>query len=93
MKEISDLLKITEELSKKYNRGFTLDGKLVGDIGEVLAAEKYGLELLPNNTAVHDAKEKDTKRLVQVKSSFNCTSYFPCNHVPNYFLAIQRLEI
>jgi hypothetical protein len=65
---------------------------LVGDIGEVLASEKYGLDLLSSNARVHDGKEMATNRLVQVKSSFNNCSYFPCNHVPNYFLAIQILE-
>ena len=92
MKEISQLLKITRKLSKKYNRGFTLDGKLVGDIGEVLAAEKYGLELLSSNARVHDGREKSSNRLVQVKSSFTYASYFPCNHVPDYFIAIQISE-
>lgn len=92
MKEISQLLRITRKLSDKYKRGFTLDGKLVGDIGEVLAAEKYGLELLPPNTEIHDAKEIASGRKVQVKSSFSYTSYFPCNHVPEYFLAIQIME-
>lgn len=92
MKEIRQLLTVTKDLAKKYGRAFTLDGKLVGDIGEVLAAEKYGLELLSSNTRVHDGREKSSKRLIQVKSSFNYVSYFPCNHVPDYFIAIQISE-
>ncbi len=92
MKEIKQLLSITKKLSNKYGRGFTLDGKLVGDIGEVLASEKYGLELFSSNAKVHDGKEKVSNRYVQVKSSFNNCSYFPCNHVPDYFLAVQILE-
>jgi hypothetical protein len=47
-------------------RPFTLDGHLVGSIGEVLAAERYGLELLPPSTLTHDARALDG-RLVQVK--------------------------
>lgn len=49
MKEIKQLLSITKLLKDNplnHGRTFTLDGKLVGDIGEVLASEKYGLELL-----------------------------------------------
>jgi hypothetical protein len=92
MKEISQLLKITRKLSKKYNRGFTLDGKLVGDIGEVLSTEKYRIKLLESNSRVHDAREEYSGRLVQIKSSFTNRSYFPCNHVPDYYLAIQILE-
>ena len=60
MQEIQQLLAITKQLrdNPKYQgRKFSLDGKLVGDIGEVLAAEKYGLELLPENAFKHDAKE------------------------------------
>ena len=55
MKEIKQLLEITGRLKKQYGRNFTLDGRLVGDIGEVLTAEKYGLELLSENTHIHDA--------------------------------------
>lgn len=47
-------------------RPFTLDGHLVGSIGEVLAAERYGLELLSPSTQDHDAKAPDGL-LVQVK--------------------------
>jgi len=37
-------------------RRFSLDGKLVGDLGEVIAAERYGLKLVENpSTKGHDA--------------------------------------
>lgn len=88
MKEINQLLKITYSLRKQYGRSFTLDGKLVGDIGEILAKEKYGLVLLPENTPIHDAEEKATGRKVQIKSSFKGYSYFPYNEVPEYFLSL-----
>ena len=44
MQEIKQLIAITQSLKEKYkhhNKNFTLDGKLVGDIGEVLVAEHY----------------------------------------------------
>ena len=97
MQEIQQLLAITKLLRdnpKHQGRKFSLDGKLVGDIGEVLAAEKYGLELLPENAYKHDAKEITTGRMVQIKASFKNNSYFPFGEdkVPDYFLAINILE-
>ncbi len=49
-------------------RRFTLDGHLVGSIGEVIASAWYGLELLPASTEAHDARSRDG-RLVQVKAT------------------------
>ena len=94
MKEIQQLLTITKLLKEKYNRSFSLDGRLVGDIGEVLAAEKYGLELLSENAYRHDAKEVASGRMVQIKASFKGNSYFPYGEekIPDYFLAINILE-
>lgn len=57
MQEITELLKIINQLKvkfEKHNRHFSLDGKLVGDIGEVLCAEQYGLELYPSNFPIYD---------------------------------------
>lgn len=95
MEEIRELLAITKKLKDKYlhlNKNFSLDGKLVGDIGEVLAAEEYGLKLYAENTTIHDGEEIATGRKVQIKSSFKNNSYFPCGHVPDYFLSINILE-
>lgn len=47
--KVNQLLGIVRELELLYpDRKFTLDGHLVGSIGEVLAAEKYSLSLLPS---------------------------------------------
>ena len=92
MKEINELLDITKKLRttyKKYDKQFTLDGKLVGDIGEVLAAEKYGLKLYGENEQIHDGEEIKTGRKVQIKSSFKGYCYFPYDHVPEYFLSLK----
>ena len=97
MEEIKQLLAITQKLKDKYihlNKQFSLDGKLVGDIGEVLAAEKYGLDLLEENAPIHDAKEIATGRMVQIKSTFKGYCYFPYgdDRIPEYFLSIHILE-
>lgn len=93
MKEIKELLTITKKLRENPNyngRTFTLDGKLVGDIGEVLAAEKYGIKLYPANTPIHDGEEIATGRKVQIKATFKGGSYFPMQleKIPDYFLSI-----
>ena len=51
-------------MQKDYpQKKFTLDGRLVGDIGEILAAENYLIELNPRLTKHHDAICMDgTKR-------------------------------
>lgn len=94
MQEIKQLLEITKKLRTQYGRSFSLDGRLVGDIGEVLAAEKYGLELLTENSYKHDAKELATGRMVQIKSSFRNYCYFPHGDakLPDYFLSVNILE-
>jgi hypothetical protein len=56
---------LTEEFSE-HKRRFTLDGHLIGSIGEVVAAYAFNLELLPTGTGGHDAKTSDG-RLVQIK--------------------------
>ena len=67
--KIKELYKITNELEDAYpGRKFTIDGHLVGSIGEVIVAEKYGLELLPNSTETHDAVSPDGK-YVQIKAT------------------------
>ena len=65
--KIRELYRITAELEEKYpGRCFTPDGHLVGSIGEVYAAEKYGLSLLEASSEKHDARSGDG-RLVQIK--------------------------
>jgi len=54
---VRELYAIQSRLRKAFpSRRFSLDGKLVGDLGEVIAAEQYGLELVKNpSTKGHDA--------------------------------------
>lgn len=65
--KIKELYKITNELESSYpGRKFTIDGHLVGSIGEVIVAEYYGLTLLPNSTKTHDQFLK-TESLFKLK--------------------------
>lgn len=66
---IQDIYAIVEKLEDLFpGRRFTPDGHLVGSIGEVLAAHRYGLELLPASAEGHDATTADG-RLVQIKAT------------------------
>jgi len=49
-------------------RKFTPDGHLVGSIGEVVAAHRYGLRLYPASTLTHDAVAADGRR-VEIKAT------------------------
>lgn len=51
------------------HRRFTIDGRLVGDIGEVLAELEYEVTLDKKSRKGHDAKTRDGKD-VQIKATF-----------------------
>lgn len=64
---ITDLYRVVDDLEALFpERKFTPDGHLIGSIGEVVAAQMFGLALLPSSTAKHDAKATDG-RFVQIK--------------------------
>ena len=85
--KIKELYKITNELENTYpGRKFTIDGHLVGSIGEVIVAEHYGLALLPNSTKTHDAVTKDGK-FVQIKATQ--VQGISISSEPDYLIAIK----
>lgn len=68
---ISELLAARNRLRDHYRSaglGFTLDGNLVGDIGEAVAAELFGVKLSARNGTGIDGHAPDG-RSVQVKAS------------------------
>ena len=66
---INELYALTTRLEKMYpGRHFTPDGHLVGSIGEVFAAERYGISLFTAGCETHDGKAPDG-RLVQIKAT------------------------
>lgn len=88
--KIRELYAITTDLESLYpGRKFTIDGHLVGSIGEVLVAERYGLTLLPNSTQTHDAEAEDG-RLVQIKATQ--TKRIAISSEPDFLIAIQIQE-
>ncbi len=68
------------------NRAFTIDGRLVGDIGEVIAALEYDLIIHDVSQAKHDGVTSDG-RLVQVKATFKDSLTF--KSVPDLYLGFK----
>ena len=88
--KIKQLYKITNELEQAYpGRKFTVDGHLVGSIGEVIVAEHYGLSLLPNSTKTHDAISKEGKQ-VQIKATQ--VKSIAISSEPDYLIVIRLLS-
>lgn len=68
---VKDFVKAHRRLRKHYEQtglDFTLDGKLVGDLAEALAADLFGLTLCEKRTAGVDCHTKGGKS-VQVKAT------------------------
>jgi hypothetical protein len=66
-KHLDALYDASEGLKALFpGRKFTLDGHLVGSIGEVVAAYMFGLDLMPASTLGHDALAPDGRR-VEIK--------------------------
>jgi hypothetical protein len=68
-------------------RKFTLDGHLVGSIGEVVAAYMFGLDLMPASTLGHDAMSPDGR---QVEIKLTQGKSVALRHAPQHLIALHR---
>ncbi|MDN2671790.1 hypothetical protein OX459_10350 [Janthinobacterium sp. SUN026] len=68
------------------NRKFTVDGRLVGDIGEIIASLEYDVMLDEVSQPLYDGVSSDEKR-VQVKATFKDSLTF--KGTPDYFLGFK----
>jgi hypothetical protein len=76
-----------KRLSDEFpNRAFTIDGRLVGDIGEVIAALDYDVVLDEVGRPDHDGTTSDGRR-VQVKATFKNQLTF--KSIPEYYLGFK----
>jgi hypothetical protein len=69
--EVTHLIHARNQLRQRYSAlglRFTLDGNLVGDLGEAIAAELFDLRLVPRGIAAIDAYAPDN-RTVQIKAT------------------------
>lgn len=92
--EINNLhqsVSILKELFESKKDGFTLDGRLVGDIGEVIAEELFQIKLHEKLEHHYDAVTLyDPKIKVQIKASFKDSLTY--NHEPEYYIGIKLYE-
>ncbi|MBU1089468.1 hypothetical protein KKF38_01580 [Patescibacteria group bacterium] len=85
-KLIHQLGDIVQKLEKMFpKRKFTLDGHLVGSLGEVWAREEYKFELLPSGTEKHDAKKDN--QLIQIKTTQ--TNRIALSSCPDHLLVLH----
>ena len=68
---------------------FTIDGRLVGDLGEVIAAMNYDIKLYPISQPCHDGECSDGRK-VGVKATFQDSLTF--GEVPDYYLGLKLFE-
>ncbi len=88
-KAIKDLLQIVEQLHTEFpKKRFTLDGRIVGDLGEILVEQEYELTLYDGLEAHHDG-ETPNGRKVQIKATMKKALTFPIDHIPEYYLGIK----
>lgn len=83
--EVHSLIKIVRDLEQAFpGRHFTLDGHLLGSVGEVLAVYYYGIELYTASTEKHDGCV-DGKE-VQIKITQRDTVLL--SDEPNYLIVL-----
>ena len=83
--QIQKLISIVNELETDFpGRHFTLDGHLVGSIGEVMAAYYYGIELYTASTIAHDGEIDGRKIQIKISQQDNIV----INHEPEYLIVL-----
>jgi len=91
--EIRQLLKIVNILQNKYrNRKFTLDGRLVGDLGEIIVQQNYDVQLFNKQEKTYDGISGNRK--IQIKTTFKNFLSFPYGkeNIPDYYIGIKLFE-
>lgn len=83
--QIQKLINIVNELEADFpGRHFTLDGHLVGSIGEVMAAYYYGIELYTASAVAHDGEVDGKKVQIKISQQDNIV----INHEPEYLIVL-----
>ncbi len=83
--QVQELIKIVNSLETQFpGRHFTLDGHLVGSIGEVMAAYYYGIELYTASARAHDGEIDGKKVQIKISQQDNIV----INHEPEYLIVL-----
>ena len=84
-KRVQELISIVRELEADFpGRHFTLDGHLVGSIGEVMAAYYYGIELYKASVIAHDGEINGRKVQVKITQQDNVV----INNEPEHLIVL-----
>jgi hypothetical protein len=79
-------------LGYSSQHAFTIDGKLLGDLGELIACLEFGLSPLPTNTPGVDAKT-DSDDFVEIKATAGESVWIPrvadVNPRPKYVVVVK----
>ena len=87
---IDQLYSSSDELEYIFpGRKFTLDGHLVGSVGEVVVAFMFDLELNPASTIGHDAYAKDGRK-VEIKLTQGKS--VAIRHKPEHLIVLARTK-
>jgi hypothetical protein len=71
-----------ETISARYpGRPFTLDGHMMGSIGEVVAADALKLNLYPPGQAVHDTWDDDGDVQIKITGGKHVSMYACCHRL------------
>jgi len=85
---LGDLYTAADGLERIFpGRKFTLDGHLVGSIGEVVAAYMFDLDLHPASTQGHDARARDGRH-VEIKLTQG--RGVAIRHEPEHLIVLHR---
>lgn len=83
--QVQRLIEIVKELENDFpGRHFTLDGHLVGSIGEVMAAYYYGIELYKASEKVHDGEVNGKRVQIKISQQDNIVIL----HEPDYLIVM-----
>lgn len=79
-----------EKLKGQFpEKTFAIDGRLVGDIGEVISAFEYEIKLYDTQTPVHDGETLGGRK-VQIKATFK--DKLSLTAVPEFYLRLRLFE-
>lgn len=91
IKNLHGSVSTLKELFPSKKAGFTLDGRLVGDMGEVVAEELFQIQLYEKLEKYYDAATTyEPMRKVQIKATFK--KHLTYNHRPDYYIGIKLFE-
>lgn len=88
VRHLDELYGASEGLERLFpGRKFTLDGHLVGSVGEVVAAYMFSLDLNAASTMAHDATAQDGRN-VEIKLTQRAG--VAIRHEPEHLIALHR---